>query len=71
MDGQFRGAQGDPLGRPTGQTSDSGAAQGGRVAKGELAGRARDILDEVQRRLRESQRPEPEQDYLRRLLDRF
>ena len=33
--------------------------------------RARDILDELRKRAQDTQRPEAEREYLRRLLDRF
>jgi hypothetical protein len=36
-----------------------------------LHGRARDLLDEIQRRFADGQRTEEERQYLERLLDRF
>jgi hypothetical protein len=60
----------DPLGRATGDGSrigsDSNLLRGDDVYR-----RARDLLDEIRRRTADRQRPEPERDYLRRLLDRF
>lgn len=69
--GQF-GNQGtnDPLGRPQGP----GGAIGdrGQLHQGEdVYRRAGELLDEIRRRSGETERPEIELDYLRRLLDRF
>ena len=69
--GQF-GNQGtnDPLGRPQGP----GGAIGdrGQLHEGEdVYRRAGELLDEIRRRSGETERPEVELDYLRRLLDRF
>ncbi|MEM6940353.1 MAG: TIGR02302 family protein [Pseudomonadota bacterium] len=60
----------DPLGREQGANgADSGD---GRLALGDRGlGRARELLDEIRRRSAETSRPEPERDYLNRLLDRF
>ena len=60
----------DPLGRPTAR---SGPEFGDTVDvpdKSELQ-RAREILDELRRRAGERDRPEPELDYLERLLPRY
>lgn len=60
----------DPLGRPTAR---SGPEFGDSVDvpdKSELQ-RAREILDELRRRAGERDRPEPELDYLERLLPRY
>jgi len=60
----------DPLGRATGEGSRIGSDSN--LLKGEdVYRRARDLLDEIRRRTADRQRPEPERDYLRRLLDRF
>ncbi|TKD21795.1 DUF4175 domain-containing protein [Rhodobacter capsulatus] len=60
----------DPLGRATGEGSRIGTDSD--LLKGDdIYRRARDLLDEIRRRSAERQRPEPERDYLRRLLDRF
>lgn len=60
----------DPLGRPQGG---SGLADDGttRIPEAGELQRARQILDELRRRAGEAQRPEPERDYLRRLLKQF
>ncbi|ADE86894.1 DUF4175 domain-containing protein [Rhodobacter capsulatus] len=60
----------DPLGRATGEGSRIGTDSD--LLKGDdIYRRARDLLDEIRRRTAERSRPEPERDYLRRLLDRF
>ena len=60
----------DPLGRATGDGSRIGTDSD--LLKGDdIYRRARDLLDEIRRRTADRQRPEPERDYLRRLLDRF
>lgn len=72
----FFGPQGDrqrgfdPLGRPQRATR---AQDGERVRIPEESDvqRARDILDEIQRRLGERTRPQTERDYLDRLIERF
>ncbi|MES2145592.1 MAG: TIGR02302 family protein [Pseudomonadota bacterium] len=60
----------DPLGREPGDSarigSDRNMLQGDDVYR-----RAQDLLDEIRRRSGELARPEPERDYLRRLLDQF
>lgn len=60
----------DPLGRPQGG---AGLADDGTTRIPEVGDlqRARQILDELRRRAGEPQRPEPERDYLRRLLKQF
>ena len=63
--------QNDPLGRRSG-SYDGEIDQGGRIpGRGDLHGRARDLLDEIQRRFADGQRTEEERQYLERLLDRF
>lgn len=62
--------QRDPLGRELGNMGRLGS-QGGVLGDQDLAGRARDLLDEIQRRSSELDRPQDELDYLRRLLDQF
>lgn len=63
------GRPSDPLGRAAGRS--------GRIDSGEtlhdqdVRRRAQELLDEIRRRSAEVGRPEPERDYLRRLLDRF
>lgn len=72
----FFGPQGDgqrgfdPLGRPQRAT---GAQDGERTRIPEESDiqRARDILNEIQRRLGERARPQTERDYLDRLIERF
>ena len=60
----------DPLGRPQraqGPQDDDSV----RIPEESDIQRARDILNEIQRRLGERLRPQPELDYLDRLIDRF
>ncbi|MBC7954165.1 MAG: DUF4175 domain-containing protein [Rhodospirillaceae bacterium] len=60
----------DPLGRPargTGSTDDGTT----RVPDRSEVQRSRDLLNEIRRRAGEYQRPEPERDYLHRLLKQF
>ncbi len=60
----------DPLGRNAGQQGMPNAEHG--LLQGEdVYRRARDLLDEIRRRAGESERPEIERNYLKRLLDRF
>ena len=78
QDGQQAGRDGrgadardeDPLGRP--RASD-GPIDGDatRVPGASLGKRARELQEEIRRRAGERERPEPELDYLERLLDRF
>jgi uncharacterized protein (TIGR02302 family) len=60
----------DPLGRPVGPsgTIDSDDV---RIPDAEAARRSRELQDEIRRRAGEQDRPKPEIDYLKRLLDRF
>lgn len=60
----------DPLGRPSRGT---GAGDDGttRVPDHSDIQRSRDLLEEIRRRAGEFQRPEPERDYLHRLLKQF
>lgn len=73
--GSMQGASGfgntDPLGR---QLSGDGGipGRGDQLAQGiDPAARARELLDEIRRRLGQQNRPQDERDYLDRLLDRF
>ncbi|MXU63986.1 TIGR02302 family protein [Oceanomicrobium pacificus] len=63
-------SQQDPLGRALGST---GGIQTDESLLPELDSleRAREIIDEIRRRAGEADRPKPELDYLKRLLDRF
>lgn len=68
--GQSGGQQSDPLGRNPGNGRRAGTEQD--LLQGEdVYRRARDLLDEIQRRSGESDRPKIELEYLQRLLDRF
>jgi uncharacterized protein (TIGR02302 family) len=68
--GQSGGQQSDPLGRTPGNGRQAGTQEN--LLQGEdVYRRARDLLDEIQRRSGESGRPEIELEYLQRLLDRF
>ncbi len=68
--GQSGGQQSDPLGRTPGNGRRAGTEQD--LLQGEdVYRRARDLLDEIQRRSGESDRPKIELEYLQRLLDRF
>jgi len=60
----------DPLGRPawSAGTGDDGTT---RVPDRSEVQRSRDLLDEIRRRAGEFHRPEPERDYLHRLLKQF
>ncbi|HLO75258.1 MAG TPA: DUF4175 family protein, partial [Magnetospirillum sp.] len=59
----------DPLGRPLrGALGDDGTT---RVPDHAEVQRSRQLLEEIRRRAAESQRPEPERDYLKRLLKQF
>ncbi len=60
----------DPLGRPLPNSGGTNTSDVEIPAESELQ-RAREILDEVRRRLGESGRPPVERDYLERLLERF
>ncbi|WBU53780.1 DUF4175 domain-containing protein [Paracoccus sp. SCSIO 75233] len=63
----------DPLGRPLQQGSGNGGfATDEDLAEGEdTEGRARELQDEIRRRLGQRDRPQAERDYLDRLIDRF
>ncbi len=63
------GGERDPLGRQMGAAGDGGAETA--VPTETERQRAREILDELRRRAQDTQRPEAEREYLRRLLDRF
>lgn len=60
----------DPLGRPmrNGGTADDGTTK---IPEQAELQRSRDLLNEIRRRAGEYQRPEPERDYLHRLLRQF
>ena len=60
----------DPLGRPMGQRGGVGTNQE-MLPEGDSAAKARQLLDEIRRRVGQQGRPEMELDYLRRLLDLF
>jgi uncharacterized protein (TIGR02302 family) len=60
----------DPLGRPYGSRGSIGSNER-LLPDGDLAARARALLDEIRRRSGEQNRPQIELDYLRRLLDLF
>jgi uncharacterized protein (TIGR02302 family) len=62
--------QQDPLGRDTGSRGRIGTGEG-MLGGADVSRRAEELLDELRRRSGERDRPEDEQDYLRRLLDRF
>lgn len=71
--GQGEEAQGlgrDPLGRERGESREGGLS-GDTLPGEDPRARARDLLDEIRRRLAERERPEAERDYLDRLIDRF
>lgn len=70
------GQETDPLGRPRGRRADQTAGpyddpSRDRVGQGDLAARARQVLEELRRRLGDPSRPQVEQDYLERLLKRY
>lgn len=60
----------DPLGRPLGSRGSIGSNES-LLPEGDVAARARALLDEIRRRAGEQGRPQIELDYLRRLLDLF
>lgn len=70
QEGDMRAQNRDPLGRSPGSQggihTDESLLQGTDVYR-----RARELLDEIRRRSGETERPEIELDYLKRLLDRF
>lgn len=61
----------DPLGRLPGASGRGIDTQDQLLQDEDIYRRARDILDELRRRSGEQDRPEPERDYLRRLLELF
>ena len=70
------GQETDPLGRPRGRRTDQTAGpyddpNRDRVGQGDIAARARQVLEELRRRLGDPSRPQVEQDYLERLLKRY
>ena len=65
-----RGLDRDPLGRQSGEGGQLGTEDS--LLNGpDAARRSRELMDEIRRRSGERDRPKLEQDYLRRLLDRF
>jgi uncharacterized protein (TIGR02302 family) len=60
----------DPLGRPYGSRGSIGSNER-LIPEGDIAQRARELLDEIRRRSGDQSRPQIELDYLRRLLDLF
>ena len=70
-DGTADGTGTDPLGRERNGRDRNLDAQGGLDDRQGLAERARQVLDELRRRLGERLRPQEEQDYLERLLKRY
>ncbi len=68
--GDPSGTQRDPLGREAGNAGRAGSDE--QLLQGEdVYRRAEELRDEIQRRSGDRARPEPERDYLDRLLDRF
>ncbi len=67
------GQQTDPLGRPRAQTGPLQGTNdpGGQLGEGGGSARARQVLEELRRRLGDPSRPQVEQDYLERLLKRY
>lgn len=65
-----QGAGRDPLGRERGD-SRLGAERGTGLPGEDPRARARELMDEIRRRLAERERPETERDYLGRLIERF
>ena len=70
-DGTADGTGTDPLGRERNNHDRGIDAQGGLNAGEGLAERARQVLEELRRRLGDRLRPQDEQDYLERLLKRY
>ncbi len=62
--------QSDPLGRQLGQAGSVGTDRN-MLGSEDVYRRAREILDEIRRRSGDQSRPEPERDYLKRLLNLF
>jgi uncharacterized protein (TIGR02302 family) len=67
---QAQGLGRDPLGRERGDARE-GADRGTALPGEDPRARARDLMDEIRRRLAERERPEVERDYLDRLIERF
>lgn len=67
----LRPGERDPLGRRSGSDGGDRAAQEGLGLPAERRERARELLDDLRRRLGEVERPRAERDYLERLLERF
>lgn len=67
---QAQGLGRDPLGRERGDSRE-GADRGTALPYEDPRARARDLMDEIRRRLAERERPETERDYLDRLIERF
>lgn len=67
---QGEGTGRDPLGRQMGE-SQRGQDFGTQVPGEDPRARARDLMDEIRRRLAERERPEDERDYLDRLIEQF
>ncbi|QUJ76864.1 TIGR02302 family protein [Sulfitobacter albidus] len=65
-----RAQQQDPLGRSQGTNGATGTDEQADLGANPSE-RARELLDEIRRRSGETERPELERDYLKRLLDRF
>ncbi|MGB1234447.1 MAG: DUF4175 domain-containing protein [Planktomarina sp.] len=61
----------DPLGRNNGQNVNPDGLQDDMLNGEDLRQRSQDLLDEIQRRGAELDRPQDERDYLNRLLDQF
>ncbi len=61
----------DPFGRQSGEAGGDVAGGGVKIPTGSELRRTREILNELRRRSGERQRPEPELDYIERLIRRF
>lgn len=69
-EGRVEPARRDPLGRQLGNNGQFGSEEN--MLQGEdIYRRAEELLDEIRRRAAEQERPTPELDYLKRLLERF
>jgi uncharacterized protein (TIGR02302 family) len=69
-EGRVEPARRDPLGRQLGNTGQFGSEEN--MLQGEdIYRRAEELLDEIRKRAAEQERPTPELDYLKRLLERF
>jgi len=69
--GQNRGQNRDPFGRPRNGNFGNASDDGVKVPTESEIQRAREIFDELRRRSGERARPQPELDYIERLLRRF